>query len=71
MVTDEDAIETHLPLCTKIEARKGTGKQDWFIDLKAKGETLTMKMSIRTNQPPPNNKIAQGFNLAIKFNGIA
>ena len=69
-VTDEDAIETHLPGCKKIVARKSSSsKKEWFIDLIAK-ETITMKMSIRTNQPPPNNKIAQGFNLAIKFNGI-
>jgi len=72
MVTDEDAIETHLPACKKITARKSTtSKQEWFIDLVGTKETITMKMSIRTNQPPPNNKIAQGFNLAIKFNGIA
>jgi hypothetical protein len=28
-------------------------------------------MSIRSNKTEPENKIAQGFNLAIKFNGIA
>jgi hypothetical protein len=71
MVTDEDQLETFLPTADKIVARKSTGsKQEWFIDLKNKTEKLTMKMSIRTNQPEPNNKIAQGFNLAIKFNGL-
>ena len=72
MVTDEDVIETFMPSVTKIEARKSTtSKQEWFIDLISKGDKMTMKMSIRTNQPPPKNKIAQGFNLAVKFNGIA
>jgi hypothetical protein len=71
MVTDEDKLENFLPRADKITARKSTGsKQEWFIDLSNKKEKLTMKMSIRTNQPEPNNKIAQGFNLAIKFNGL-
>lgn len=71
MVTDEDKLENFLPRADKITARKSTGsKQEWFIDLTNKKEKLTMKMSIRTNQPEPNNKIAQGFNLAIKFNGL-
>jgi hypothetical protein len=71
-VTDEDAIEIMIPKTKTIRARKSnTSKQDWFIDLQGTGrQKLTMKMSIRTNQPPPNNKIAQGFNLAVKFNGI-
>ena len=61
-----------IPKTKTIRARKSnTSKQDWFIDLQGTGrQKLTMKMSIRTNQPPPNNKIAQGFNLAVKFNGI-
>jgi len=28
-------------------------------------------MSIRSNKSAPDNKLAQGFNLAIKFNGMA
>lgn len=71
MVTDEDKLETFLPRADKITASKSTGsKQEWFIDLTNKKEKLRMKMTIRTNQPEPNNKIAQGFNLAIKFNGL-
>ena len=71
MVTDEDKLEQFLPRAKTITARKSdTSKQDWFIDLKAGSDTLTMKMAIRTNKPEPNNKIAQGFNLAIKFNGL-
>jgi len=71
MVTDEDKLELFLPKTDKITAKKSTSsKQEWFIELTNKKEKLTMKMSIRTNQPEPNNKIAQGFNLAIKFNGL-
>ena len=70
-VTDEDAIETFIPKVTKINAYKSTSsKQDWFVDLIAGRETITMKMSVRTNKVPPDNKIAQDFNLAVKFNGI-
>lgn len=72
LVTDEDAIDVMLPKTKTITARKSnSSKQDWFIDLKGSGkQKLTMKMSIRTNQPMPNNKIAQGYNLSVKFNGI-
>lgn len=70
-VTDEDALELFLPKVTSIKARASkTSKQNWSIELKAGKETLVMSMSIRSNQPEPNNKIAQGFNLAIKFNGV-
>jgi hypothetical protein len=69
-VTDEDALDAFLPKIQSIKAYPSTGsKQNWFIDLIAKGETMTMNMSIRSNKPQPDNKIAQGFNLAIKFNG--
>lgn len=71
MVTDEDALETFIPKVKSIKAREANNsKQDWFIDLVGARETLTMKMSVRTNKSKPENKIAQGFNLAIKFNGI-
>lgn len=71
-VTDEDALDSFLPKVNSINAYKSLGsKQDWFIDLIAsQQDKLTMKMSIRTNQPAPFNKIAQGFNLAIKYTGI-
>lgn len=72
MVTDEDALENFLPTVKSIKAVKSSSsKQEWFIDLKNNKEQIRMKMSIRTNQPAPKNKIAQGFNLAIKFNGLA
>lgn len=71
MVTDEDKLDKFLPKATSIEATKSTtSKQDWFITLKDKKNSLVMKMSIRSNKSIPENKIAQGFNLAIKFNGL-
>lgn len=71
-VTDEDALETHIPKVTSVNAYKSrTSKQTWHIDLIAGSEKLTMNMSIRSNKPQPNNKLAQGFNLAIKFNGLS
>jgi len=71
-VTDEDALSAYLPKVNNVHAYKSMGsKQDWFIDLIASPmDKLTLKMSIRTNQPMPFNKIAQGFNLAIKYTGI-
>ena len=70
-VTDENAIELFLPKVNKITATKSpSSKQNWFITLSAGSEKLVMNMSIRSNASKPNNKLAQGFNLAIKFNGI-
>jgi hypothetical protein len=71
MITDENAIETFLPTVKKIVASKSTSsKQAWAINLISKNGTITMNMTVRTNKPAPDNKLAQGYNLAIKFNGI-
>jgi len=71
MVTDEDDLETFLPTIKSVRAYSSTSsKQNWFIELSSGREKLTMNMSVRSNKSPPENKIAQGFNLAIKFNGI-
>jgi len=70
-VTDEDALETHIPKVDSVNAYKSrTSKQTWHIDLIAGSEKLTMNMSVRSNKSQPNNKLAQGFNLAVKFNGL-
>ena len=70
-LTDEDDLEKFLPKVTKITAEVSpTSKQDWFIILHTKNHTkLTLKMSVRTNKSKPDNKLQQGFNLAVKFNG--
>ena len=72
MVTDEDDLGAFLPRVKSIRAYASpSSKQNWFIELSTgQREKITMNMSVRSNKTVPNNKIAQGFNLAIKFNGI-
>ena len=70
-VTDEDALGAFMPKIKSVIAKKSTtSKQNWEIHLKSNDTVLVMNMSIRSNKSEPENKIAQGFNLAIKFNGI-
>lgn len=74
-VTDEDDLETFMPKVKTFRVYPSqTSKQDWFIELssgpRGGGDKVTLKMSVRSNKSPPENKVAQGFNLAIKFNGI-
>ena len=70
-VTDEDQLDVFLPKVVNIIAYKSPkSKQNWFIELASKEESVIMNMSVRSNKPKPDNKIAQGFNLAVKFNGI-
>ena len=70
-VTDEDALSIFLPTTKTVDCVKSSTKQDFTITLKnSKNESVTMNMSIRSNKSKPYNKIAQGFNLAIKFNGM-
>lgn len=70
-VTDEDALDKFIPEVTSIKAYPSkSSKQNWHIDLKAGKKTITMNMTVRSNKTEPDNKVAQGYNLAIKFNGI-
>jgi hypothetical protein len=70
-VTDEDALDTFIPEIKSIKAYSSkSSKQNWHIDLIGKKKTITMNMTVRSNKTEPDNKVAQGYNLAIKFNGI-
>lgn len=70
-VTDEDALDSFIPEITSIKAYpSASSKQNWHIDLIAKKKKITMNMTVRSNKTEPDNKVAQGYNLAIKFNGI-
>ena len=70
-VTDEDALDTFIPEIRSIKAYPSTSsKQNWHIDLIGKKKIITMNMTVRSNKTEPDNKVAQGYNLAIKFNGI-
>jgi len=71
MVTDEDDLETFLPQVNKIRAYKSSSsKQDFFIDLISKGETLTMAMVVRTSQSGVGHKLGQFDNLRVIFKGL-
>lgn len=70
-VTDEDALDGFIPEITSIKAYASkSSKQNWHIDLIGKKKIITMNMTVRSNKTDPDNKVAQGYNLAIKFNGI-
>lgn len=70
-VTDEDALDSFIPDIISIKAYASkSSKQNWHIDLIGKKKTITMNMTVRSNKTDPDNKVAQGYNLAIKFNGI-
>ena len=70
-MTDEDALGTFIPLIKSVRAyASDTSKQTWHIDLIGANKTITMNMTVRSNKTEPDNKVAQGYNLAIKFNGI-
>ena len=71
-VTDLDELGVFLPQVRFVKAYASKGsKQNWFIDLKSGDDTLTMKMSIRTNKAghPGVKKLGQ-FSLAVKYNGL-
>lgn len=47
-------------------------KQNWYIDLLTRNEKLVINMSIRTNKSgdASKKKLGQGYNLAVKYNGL-
>lgn len=74
-VTDRDAVGVFLPQVKFVKAYSSrSSKQDWFIELKSGTETITMKMSIRSNKSGHAGKKKLGqfpTGLAIKYNGLA
>ena len=72
MLTEEDDLEAFLPKVIKVNCMPSTrSKQNFVIELKAKKEKLSLNMSIRTNKSLPFNKLAQSWNLAVKFNSLS
>tara|TARA_R100000951_G_C2627109_1_gene176373 strand:- start:43 stop:1359 length:1317 start_codon:yes stop_codon:yes gene_type:complete len=69
-VSDEDIIKECVSVAKKVNARVGTGKQNWHIDLTCNEKTTTLNFTIRTNGPGIKHKLGQYVNLAVKFNGI-
>lgn len=71
-VTDEDALETFLPEVRKVIAKpSATSKQAFTIELHSTNKVITMNMTVRTNKSGVEHKLGQGWNLAVKFNGLS
>lgn len=71
ILNEEDELASFLTQVKTVKAYSNkNSKQNWHIDLKSKKDTLTLNMSIRTNKSKPFNKLAQGYNLAVKFNSL-
>jgi hypothetical protein len=71
ILTEEDELAIYLPKIKSVKSYPNkSSKQNWHIGLKSSKNTLTLNMSIRTNKSKPFNKLAQGYNLAIKFNSL-
>lgn len=72
MLTEEDDLAAFIPKTKSVSAYPSkTSKQNWHIKLSGTKDTLILNMSIRTNKSAPHNKLAQGFNLAVKFNSLS
>lgn len=74
-VTDRDAVGVFLPQVKFIKAEASkSSKQNWFIILESGDESLTMKMTIRTNRSGHGGQKKLGqfpTNLSVKYNGLA
>ena len=71
-ITDKDEVGVFLPQVKFIKAYESrSSKQNWHIELKSGNESLTMKMSIRTNKSghAGQKKLGQ-FSLSVKYNGL-
>ena len=71
-ITEKDALGVFIPQVDFIKATpSGTSKQNWEIELKSGKDSLTMKMSIRTNKSGHAGvkKLGQ-FSLAVKYNSL-
>ena len=72
-ITANDELGVFLPSVRFIKAYPSrSSKQNWFLELKSKDQTVTMEMSIRTNKAgnAGQKKLGQFFNLAVKYNSL-
>ena len=73
-INDEEEIKMCVQVSLKkklgIELKSASGKQDFFVILKCKGQPTKLMFSIRTNKAGIAHKLGQYINLAVKFNGI-
>ena len=73
-VTETDELGVFLPFVKFVKAYASTSsKQNWFLELKSRDQTITMAMSIRTNKSGTagNKKLGQFFNLSVKYNSLS
>ena len=73
-VTETDELGVFLPLVKFVKAYASkSSKQNWFLELKSREQTITMAMSIRTNKSGTagNKKLGQFFNLSVKYNSLS
>jgi len=73
-VTETDELGVFLPFVKFVKAYASTSsKQNWFLELKSRDQTITMAMSIRTNKGgnAGERKLGQFFNLSVKYNSLS
>lgn len=71
ILTDDDDISVFLPKVVKIKAYPSkTSKQDFFMELIGKNETLKLKFAVRTSKTGVQHKLGQFYNLRVLFSGV-
>jgi hypothetical protein len=65
-VTDRDELGVFLPQVRFVKAYKGSGKQDWIIDLKSGSDVVSLGMSVRSSS---GGKLKQ-WSLKVTYNGL-
>jgi len=65
-VTDRDELGVFLPQVRFVKAYKGSGKQDWIIDLKSGSDVISLGMSVRSSS---GGKLKQ-WSLKVTYNGL-
>jgi hypothetical protein len=65
-VTDRDELGVFLPQVKFVKAYKGSGKQDWLIDLKSGNEVVSLSMAVRSSS---GGKLKQ-WSLKVTYNGL-
>jgi len=65
-VTDRNELGVFLPQVRFIKAYKGSGKQDWIIDLKSGNDIVSLVMAVRSSS---GGKLKQ-WSLKVTYNGL-
>ena len=65
-ITDREELGVFLPQVKFVKAYKGSGKQDFLIELRSGGEAVTLRMTTRSSS---GGKLKQ-FSLKVTYNGL-